>query len=147
MSFFVVYSPLRSFFRLNHLRIVRKRFCHSTFSSQTIIKWFFYQNVASCFSVAMGDYRFLWLRKATTKPWTSTGTPHKASLLVCLKFKEMYGRILKGLNIVNLYRGMSKLKLKINVNLLQLLCIVVSVALHGEFERFCGFCIDCYFSL
>ena len=34
---------------------------------------------------------------------------------------------------------MSKLKLKINVNLLQLLCIVVSVALHGEFERFGGF--------
>ena len=36
---------------------------------------------------------------------------------------------------------MSKLKLKINVNLLQLLCIVVSVALHGEFERFGGFCV------
>ena len=67
-----------------------------------------------------------------------------ASLLVCLKYKEMYGRILKSLNIVNLSRGMSKLKLKINVNLLQLLCVVVSVALHGEFERFCGFCVDCY---
>ena len=52
----------------------------------------------------------------------------------------MYGRVLKSLNIVNLYRGMSKLKLKINVNLLQLLCIVVSVALNGEFERFGGFC-------
>ena len=52
----------------------------------------------------------------------------------------MYGRILKSLNIVNLYRGMSKLKLKINVNLLQLLCIVVSVTLNGEFERFGGFC-------
>ena len=34
---------------------------------------------------------------------------------------------------------MAKLKLKINVNLLQLLCIFVSVALHGEFERFCRF--------
>ena len=46
---------------------------------------------------------------------------------------------------MNLYRGMAKLKLKINVNLLQLLCIVVSVALHGEFERFGGFCVDrCY---
>ena len=32
----------------------------------------------------------------------------------------MYGRILKSLNIVNLYRGMSKLKLKINVNVPQL---------------------------
>ena len=55
----------------------------------------------------------------------------------------MYGRILKSLNIVNLYRGMSKVKLKINVNVPQLLCIVVSVALNGEFERFGGFCVDC----
>ena len=53
----------------------------------------------------------------------------------------MYGRILKSLNIVNLYRGMSKLKLKINVNVPQLPCIVVSVALNGEFERFGGFCV------
>ena len=44
--------------------------------------------------------------------------------------------------MVNLYQGMPKFKLKINVNLLQLLCIVVSVALHGEFERFGWFCID-----
>ena len=36
---------------------------------------------------------------------------------------------------------MSKLKLKVNVNLLQLLCIVVSVP-HSEFERFGGFCVD-----
>ena len=42
---------------------------------------------------------------------------------------------------------MAKLKLKINVNLLQLLCIVVSVALHGEFEQFGGFCVDCYYTL
>ena len=48
----------------------------------------------------------------------------------------MYGRILKSLNIVTFYRGMSKLKLKINVKVPQLLCIVVSVALNGEFERF-----------
>ena len=51
----------------------------------------------------------------------------------------MYGRILKSLNIVNLYLGMPKLKLKINVNLPQLLRIVVSVALNREFERFGGF--------
>ena len=38
--------------------------------------------------------------------------------------------------IVNLYRGISKLKLKINVNLPLLLCTVVSMALGGEFERF-----------
>ena len=58
-----------------------------------------------------------------------------ANLVFCSKCKEIYGRILKCLNIVKLYRGMSKLKLKINVNLLQLLCIVVSVALHGKFEK------------
>ena len=55
----------------------------------------------------------------------------------------MYGRILKSLNIVNLYRGISKLKLKINVKVPHLLIIVVSVALNGEFERFDGFCVDC----
>ena len=47
----------------------------------------------------------------------------------------MYGRILKSLNIVNLYPGMSKLKLKINVKVPQLLCIAVSVALNGGFEN------------
>ena len=47
-----------------------------------------------------------------------------ASLVVCSKYKEIYMRILKSLNIVNLYRGMSKLKLKINVNLLS--CCVLS---------------------
>ena len=47
--------------------------------------------------------------------------------------------------IVNLYQGMSKLRLTINVNLPHLLFIVVSVALHGEFERFGGFCVDCYY--
>ena len=49
--------------------------------------------------------------------------------------------------VIDLYRGMSKLKLKINVNLLQLLCIFISVALHSEFERFGGFCVDCYYTL
>ena len=42
---------------------------------------------------------------------------------------------------------MFKLKVEINVNLPQLLCIVVSVALNGEFERFGGFCVDCYYTL
>ena len=59
----------------------------------------------------------------------------------------MYGRILKSLNIVNLYRGISKIKLKINVNVPRLSCIVVSVALNGEFERFGEFCVDCYYTL
>ena len=78
--------------------------------------------------------------------------PHRAptqaaSLVVCSKYKEMYGKILKSLTIVKLYRGMFKLKVEINVNLPQLLCLVVSVALNGEFERFGGFCVDCYYTL
>ena len=56
---------------------------------------------------------------------TSTGSPHKQCVCLCSKYKEMYGRILKSLNIVNLYREMFNLKLKINVKVPQLLCIVV----------------------
>ena len=41
---------------------------------------------------------------------------------------------------------MSKLKLKINVKVPQLLCIVVSVALNGEFERFGGLWVDCCYT-
>ena len=37
---------------------------------------------------------------------------------------------------------MFKLKVEINVNLPQLLCIVVSVTLNGEFERFCVFALS-----
>ena len=58
----------------------------------------------------------------------------------------MYRKILTSLTIVKLYRGMSKLKVEINVNLTRLLCIVVSVALNGEFKRFGGFCVDCYYT-
>ena len=76
-----------------------------------------------------------------------TGHPHKQCVCLCSKYKAMYGRILKSLNIVTLYRGMSKLRLKINVKVPQLLCIVVSVALNGEFERFGGFCVDSYYTL
>ena len=75
----------------------------------------------------------------------NTGGPHKQCVCLCSKYKEMYGIILKSLNIVNLYRRMSKLKLKINVNVPQLLCTVVSVALNGEFERFGVDC--CYKSV
>ena len=49
--------------------------------------------------------------------------------------------ILKSLSIVNLHRVMSMLKLKINVNLPQLLCIVISAAQNGKFERFGGFAL------
>ena len=48
---------------------------------------------------------------------------------------------------VNLYQVMSMLKLKTDVNLPQLLCTVVSAAQNGEFERFGGFCVDCYYTL
>ena len=78
---------------------------------------------------------------------THRGPTQAASLVVCSKYKEMYGKILKSLTIVKLYRGMFKLKVEINVNLPQLLCIVVSVALNVEFERFGGFCVDCYYTL
>ena len=37
------------------------------------------------------------------------------------------------------------LKFTINVNLPRLLCIVVSASLNGEFERFGGLCVNCYY--
>ena len=52
--------------------------------------------------------------------------------------------ILKSPNIVNLHREMTMLKLKINVNLPQVLCIVISAAENGEFG---GFSVDCYYTL
>ena len=57
-SFVLVSSPPRSFFRLNHVKKVRKRCSHSRFSFQAIILGFFDRNVGlccSCFSVAIGD--------------------------------------------------------------------------------------------
>ena len=64
---------------------------------------------------------------------------------VCSKYKEVYGKILNSLTIVKLYRGMSKLNFEINVRLPKLSCIVVSVALNGEFKRLGGFRFDCYY--
>ena len=55
--------------------------------------------------------------------------------------------ILKSPNIVNLHQEMTTLKLNISENLPQLLCIVISAAENGEFERFGGFCVDCYYTL
>ena len=46
------------------------------------------------------------------------------------KIKKCIG-ILKSPNIVDMHRVMAMLKLKINVNLSQLLCIVVSAAQNG----------------
>ena len=60
----------RPFFRLSHLRKVRKRCSHSIFSFQAIILDFFWPKrcaLCPCFSVAMGDYRFIWLRKRSAK--------------------------------------------------------------------------------
>ena len=54
----------------------------------------------------------------------------------------MHGKILKTvLNIVNLYRGMSKLKLKINLNLLQLLCIVFLWVYMANLSDLVGFAL------
>ena len=76
---------------------------------------------------------------------TSQGN-HTSGVSVCT-FK-IYREMNDHENIeVNLYRVMSMLKLKINVNLPQLLCIVVSEAQNGEFEGFGGFCVDCYYTL
>ena len=86
------------------------------------------------------------IKEAVHIHWEKSQGAHTSSVCLCSKYKEMYGRILKSLNIVNLYRGMSKLKLKIIVKVPQLLCIVVSVALNGEFERFGGFCVDCCYT-
>ena len=44
-------------------------------------------------------------------------TERAASLVVCSKYKEMYGKILKSVTIIKLYLGMSKLKVELNVNL------------------------------
>ena len=48
--------------------------------------------------------------------------------------------ILKSLNIVNLHRVMTMLKLKINVNCCVLSFLWLKMA---DFERFGGFCVDC----
>ena len=49
--------------------------------------------------------------------------------------------ILNSSNIVNLHREMTMLKLKINVNLPRLLCIVISAAENDEFQRLVGFAL------
>ena len=55
-----------------------------------------------------------------------TQSTSRACLFVGLKYKEMSMGIYKSLNSVNLYRVLSMLKLKINVNLPHLLFIVVA---------------------
>ena len=78
-----------------------------------------------------------------------TGSPHKLCVSLYVRNIKKCMGILTSLYIVNLYQvmHMSALKLKINVNLPQLLCIVVSVAQNGEFKRVGGFCVDCYYTL
>ena len=84
----------------------------------------------------------------TKQNWFTSQGAHTSSVSVYGRnIKKCMGEYIEESYIVNLYRGMSKLKLKLNVNLPQLLCIVVSVALDGEFERFGGFCVDCYYLL
>ena len=69
--------------------------------------------------------------------------PHTRGMSLCIfeTKRNVSIRILKSLNIVNL------LKIKIIANLPQLMCVVVSAAQNGEFERFRGFCVDCYYTL
>ena len=66
---------------------------------------------------------------------TSQGA-HTSSVSVYVRNIKKCMGISMSLNIVNLNRGISKLKLKINVNLPQLLCTIVFVALNSEFGRF-----------
>ena len=65
--FYLVSSPPRSFFSLNHGRKVRKRCSHSRFNFQAIVLRLFDRNVGlccSCFLVAMGDRGyFRWVKQ------------------------------------------------------------------------------------
>ena len=62
------------------------------------------------------------------------GPIQAACLSVCSKYEKNVWKY--RLNMVNLYRVMSMLKPKINVNLPQLLCIVVSAAQNGDLVGF-----------
>ena len=69
--------------------------------------------------------------KSTGYPW-----PHERRVgLFVRNVKKCMGEYWRVLYRKLISRTGTKLKLKINVHLLQLLCIVVSVALHGEFFR------------
>ena len=57
-----------------------------------------------------------------------TGSPYKWRVYLYVQNIKKCIRILKSLNIVNLYRVMSMLNIKINANLPQLLGIVVSAS-------------------
>ena len=63
----------------------------------------------------------------------TTGSPdQRPCLFVCSKYKEMHWSSYRKL--------ISSTVLKLRINLRQLLCIVVSVAQNGEFERFGALC-------
>ena len=88
-----------------------------------------------------------WVCDVITWSFANHRGPYKRRVCLYVRNIKKCMGILKSLNIENLYRVMSMLKLKINVNLPQLLCIVVSAAQNGEFERFGGFCVDCCYTL
>ena len=81
--------------------------------------------------------------KKSKKSSLNTGSPYKRCVCLCDRNVKKCMGILKSLKI----KVMSMLKLKINVNLPRLLCIVVSAALNGGSERFGGFYVDCYYML
>ena len=62
----------------------------------------------------------------------TAGNPYKWRVCSYVRNMKKCMGILKSFNIVNTYRIMSMLKLKIYVNLPQLLCIVVSAVQNGE---------------
>ena len=85
-SFVLVSSPPRSFFRLNHVKKVQKRFSHSRFSFQAIILGFFDQNVGlccSCFSVAIGDRGyFRWVKQRCEVKDQSSGKGGRTQIVL-----------------------------------------------------------------
>lgn len=76
---------------------------------------------------------------------------HTSSLSVYVRNIKTCMGISKSLNIVKLHGVLTMLKLKVNVNLPQLLCIVVFFfwlrLKIANFEQFGGFYVNCYCTL
>lgn len=77
---------------------------------------------------------------AETLAVPQASSAYKRRLCLYVRNRKKYIRLLKSLNVVNLS------KRKIIANLPELMCVVVSGAQNGEFQRFRGFCVDCYYT-
>ena len=64
-----------------------------------------------------------------------TQEAHTGRAVTVCKIVSYHGKIL---------RVMSTSRIKLNVNLPQVFYFVISAAQNGKFERFEGFCVDCY---